>query len=109
MNKEKKNLLEFLKNDEVLSKNFDALLLASETPEKTLDAVVAFAAEQGITLNKEDIRFVKTDRNEELSDAEMDSVVGGWHLFRMNSHKGHWEEKEIRTETDYYKYAEWVE
>lgn len=105
MSEEMKQFTDLLKNDKALSEKFDELLSACETSGQVLDAAVAFAAEQGIALNKENIRFIKEDKNSELSDEEVGSVAGGSFFDEGN---GRWVETVIETETDIYRYWEWV-
>ena len=69
--------------------------------EKTLAGkVAALAEENGFDFTAEELLELGAARP--LSDGEAaDAASGGLHF-------GHWEEKEIKTETDYYKYAEWI-
>ena len=75
MNDKLRELYEKVSGDESLKESFIKGLEAISSDDEKKDYIINFAKEQGITLTEED--FPNTDGVHNLSDDNLDKVVGG--------------------------------
>ena len=75
MNDKLRELYEKVSGDESLKESFIKGLEAISSDDEKKDYVINFAKEQGVTLTEED--FPETGDKQELSDDDLDNVVGG--------------------------------
>lgn len=75
MNDKLKELYEKVSGDESLKESFSKGLEAISSDDEKKDYIINFAKEQGITLTEED--FPEAGDMQELSDDDLDNVVGG--------------------------------